>query len=118
MVITKVINRKGGGSGYNHDIIQYYKNELTVSNIIGIKNDENNTYSGINGWFASYFDLKLFHNYLSDKFKNRDGYYSWNGLSYFLDPTVRITLYYPLCQASNRLLRRPIATTTEPTKHL
>ena len=73
-----------GDSAFYGYARQYYKNELTVSNIIGIKNDENNTYSGINWWFASYFDLKLFHNYLSDKFKNRDGYYSWNGLSYFL----------------------------------
>ena len=85
-LIFKISQRRSntGDSSFYVFARQYYKNELTISEIIGIKDDENENYSGINWWLTSYFDLKLFHDYLYDKFKNRDGYYSWNGLSYFL----------------------------------
>jgi hypothetical protein len=83
-LIFKISQRRvnTGDSSFYGYARQYYKEELAIDDIIGI--NENDKYSGINWWLASYFDLKLFHNYLSDKFKNRDGYYSWNGLSYFL----------------------------------
>ncbi len=85
-LIFKISQRRAntGDSSFYGFARQYYKKELSISDIIGIKDVENDKYSAINWWLASYFDLKLFHNYLSDKFKNRDGYYSWNGLSYFL----------------------------------
>ena len=83
-LIFKISQRRAntGDSSFYGYARQYYKEGLSIDGIIGI--NENDKYSGINWWLASYFDLKLFHNYLSDKFKNRDGYYSWNGLSYFL----------------------------------
>ncbi len=85
-LIFKISQRRAntGDSSFYGFARQYYKNELSISDIIGIKDIDNDKYSGINWWLASYFDLKLFHNYLSERFKNRDGYYSWNGLSYFL----------------------------------
>lgn len=85
-LIFRISQRRAntGDSSFYGYARQYYKEELSISDIIGIKDDENDKYSGINWWLTSYFDLKLFHNYLTDKFKNREGYYSWNGLSYFL----------------------------------
>lgn len=83
-LIFKISQRRAntGDSSFYGYARQYYKEGLSIDDIIGI--NENDKYSGINWWLASYFDLKLFYNYLFDKFKNRDGYYSWNGLSYFL----------------------------------
>lgn len=85
-LIFKISQRRAntGDSSFYGNAREYYKNKLSIKDIIGIKDNENNKSSGINLWLESYFDLKSFHNYLSDKFKNRDGYYSWNGLSYFL----------------------------------
>lgn len=85
-LVFKVSQRRAntGDSEFYGYARKYYKNELTIDDMIGINEPQNDKYSGINWWLASYIDLKQFHLYLSDKFKNRDGYYSWNGLSYFL----------------------------------
>ncbi|MGD9625467.1 MAG: DUF262 domain-containing protein [Arcobacter sp.] len=85
-LIFKISQRRAntGDSAFYGFARQYYKKELSIINIIGIKDLEIEKNTGINWWLAKYFDLNSFYTYLSDKFKNRDGYYSWNGLSYFL----------------------------------
>lgn len=85
-LVFKVSQRRAntGDSEFYGYARKYYKNELSIEDMIGINEAENDKYSGINWWLASYVDLKQFYIYLSDKFKNREGYYSWNGLSYFL----------------------------------
>ncbi|MDD2895766.1 MAG: DUF262 domain-containing HNH endonuclease family protein [Aliarcobacter sp.] len=86
-LIFKISQRRSntGDSSFYGYARQYYKNELSVIDIIGIEYKENDKdWYGINGWLTKYFKLKSFYEYLADKFENREGYYSWNGLSYFL----------------------------------
>ena len=85
-LIFKISQRRAntGDSAFYGFARQYYKKELSISDIIGVKDLEIEKNTGINLWLVKYFELNSFYTYLSDKFKNRDGYYSWNGLSYFL----------------------------------
>jgi hypothetical protein len=85
-LIFRVSQRRAntGDSEFYSFARKYYKKEISILDIIGIRDLENNEYSGINWWVKKYIDLKSFKVYLDDKFKNRDGYYSWNGLAYFL----------------------------------
>ncbi len=86
-LVFKVSQRRGntGDSEFYINAREYYLNNKTILDIIGIKNNEEIKKStGINYWLSSNFDLKYFKNYMYDKFIKREGYYSWNGLSYFL----------------------------------
>lgn len=86
-LIFKISQRRAntGDSSFYGYARQYYKKELSFNDIIGKEyNEDDNNWYGITGWLTKYFNLKPFHDYLSDKFKNREGYYSWNGLAYFL----------------------------------
>lgn len=62
---------------------EYTDRQITIADMIG-KKENDDRYSGIVWWIVSYFDIKSFKLYLDDKFKNREGYYSWDGLRYFL----------------------------------
>lgn len=73
-----------GDSSFYSYARQYYNKEISIADIIGLKDIQKDKYSGINWWLATYFELDYYYNYLSEKFKNRQGYYNWNGLSYFL----------------------------------
>lgn len=73
-----------GDSSFYSYARQYYNKEISIADIIGLRDIKNDKYSGINWWLATYFELDYYYNYLSEKFKNRQGYYNWNGLSYFL----------------------------------
>jgi len=55
-----------------------------LNDIIGIGDLDIDKCGGIHWWLEKYTDLKQFKLYLDDKFKYREGYYSWNGLNYFL----------------------------------
>jgi uncharacterized protein with ParB-like and HNH nuclease domain len=86
-LIFKISQRRAntGDSSFYGYARQYYKKELSIADMIGTEYKENDKYwYGITGWLTKYFKLKSFHEYLSDKFENRDGYFSGNGLSYFL----------------------------------
>lgn len=73
----------GNSEFYGYAKRYYYEKNISIQEIIGEWNVERNEYYGINWWIRSYVDINQFYNYLEDKFKNREGYYSWNGLSYF-----------------------------------
>ncbi len=86
-LIFKISQRRSntGDSSFYTYARQYYNKELAFIDIIGKEyNKADNNWYGITGWLTKYFKLKSFHEYLLDKFENRNGYYSWNGLSYFL----------------------------------
>ncbi|MFY4766487.1 DUF262 domain-containing protein [Campylobacter sp. GB48] len=84
--ISKRRSNTGDSTFYNY-ANQYYHNDksnISIKDIIGVYDLKNDEYSGINWWLVSYVDIEQFYIYLKDKFKNKDGYYSWTGLSYFL----------------------------------
>ena len=85
-LIFKVSQRRSntGDSEFFKYARLYYLDKLVIQDIIGERDDLNEKYGGINWWLESYLDLNQFKIYLKDKFKNREGYYSWNGLNYFL----------------------------------
>ncbi|HQD93048.1 MAG TPA: DUF262 domain-containing protein [Bacilli bacterium] len=57
---------------------QVYFDYKTVDDVI--KDIDNLIYSENEGWY----DLSRFVDYIEDQFKRESGYYSWNGLKYFL----------------------------------
>ncbi len=85
-LIFKISQRRSntGDSEFYGYAKKYHEGKMTIEEMIGECNEENDMYSGINWWLASYYDLSQFKNYLKEKFEKREGYYSWNGLSYFL----------------------------------
>jgi len=85
-LVFRVSQRRAntGDSDFFNNAREYYLNTIQLDDIIGTKNDAEDKYSGINWWLASYFDISQFYNYLNEKFEKREGYYSWNGLNYFL----------------------------------
>lgn len=64
---------------------QLMNNELSVDDIILRLNESMNFcfYTPENSK-ASYFEYKYFHTFIEKKFKSGGGFYSWNGLRYFL----------------------------------
>ncbi len=85
-LIFKISQRRSntGDSEFYAHARNYYLKDLTINLIIGKDNEVKDNSTGIYWWINKYMDLKQFKIYLSDKFKNRDGFYSWNGISYFL----------------------------------
>jgi len=85
-LVFKVSQRRAntGDSDFFRFARKYYLKKIKLDDIIGTKDDDEDKYSGINWWLASYFDISQFYNYLNEKFEKREGYYSWNGLNYFL----------------------------------
>ena len=64
---------------------QLRKNELSIDTIIKMLNERMDYcfYSGEESTDI-YFDYSYFQKYMEKKFKNGGGFYSWNGLRYFL----------------------------------
>ncbi len=85
-LVFKISQRRSntGDSEFYGYARQYYLGKTSINDMIGIYNEEENKFTGINWWLASYFDFSQFENYMKEKFSKRDGYYSWNGLNYFL----------------------------------
>lgn len=85
-LIFKISQRRAntGDSAFYGYARAYYRGEKTIEDIIGYSDFENDKHDGINWWLVSYVDLEQFYLYLKEKFEKREGYFSWNGLSYFL----------------------------------
>lgn len=62
----------------------YYKNTSGVT-IQSITQDIDKLTDGEDqDYYYGWFDIEKFNDYISDQFKKEYGYYSWNGLKYFL----------------------------------
>lgn len=85
-LIFKISQRRinTGDSDFYINARKYFLGLITINDIIGIQDVDKDKCSGINWWIANYFDLNQFKLYLTDKFEKREGFYSWNGLNYFL----------------------------------
>ena len=58
----------------------YSDDELELEEIISDIEKETIGFDENEGWF----DIKKFFDYINDQFKKEEGFYSWNGLKYFL----------------------------------
>ena len=85
-LIFKISQRRAntGDSEFYGYAREYYSKDKKIEDIIGVKNTEHDKDTGITWWKEEYFDLSQFKNYLNEKFSKREGYYSWNGINYFL----------------------------------
>jgi len=85
-LIFKISQRRAntGDSEFYSYAREYYSKDKKIKDIIGVKNTEHDKDTGITWWKEEYFDLSQFQNYLNEKFSKREGYYSWNGINYFL----------------------------------
>ena len=85
-LVFKVAQRRSntGDSEFYGYARKYYEGKMNIEQIVHGIPEGNDKCSGVNKWLKDYFDFKNFEIYMLDKFKYGEGYYSWNGLSYFL----------------------------------
>lgn len=72
--IISQVRRSTGDSEFNRTAKKLYWEEENIEQVI----------EKIDSWTDYYFDIDLFEIYIDKKFERGEGYYSWNGLRYFL----------------------------------
>lgn len=72
-------------NSYFYRLANDYHNEATQYSVQDIINEIHKSTDGEDDeYYYGWYDLERFTAYISDQFRKENGYYSWNGLKYFL----------------------------------